>query len=131
MWFPDNTPMLRSFKSRPLGPRLREALGSIRACRSCLYPGLRPRQRPASGERAREPSLLAPKVRVQPLLEIYTAEVRFTRKIIFLQKIYSLKSRDLSYRLMGFGVWSARLALRITWLNKRWDELWSQKPVAA
>ncbi len=32
---------------------------------------------------AREPSLLAPKVRVQPLLEIYTAEVRFTRKIIF------------------------------------------------
>ena len=80
---------------------------------------------------AREPSLLAPKVRVQPLLEIYTAEVRFTRKIIFLQKIYSLKSRDLSYRLMGFGVWSARLALRITWLNKRWDELWSQKPVAA
>ncbi len=26
---------------------------------------------------------------------------------------------------------SATLALRITWLNKRWDELWSQKPLAA
>ncbi len=33
MWFPDNTPMLRSFKSRPLGSRLREARGSTRACR--------------------------------------------------------------------------------------------------
>jgi len=32
---------------------------------------------------AREPSLLAPNVRVQPLLEIYTTEVRFTRKMIF------------------------------------------------
>ncbi len=29
---------------------------------------------------AREPSLLAPKVRVQPLLEIYNVKVRFTRK---------------------------------------------------
>ena len=26
---------------------------------------------------------------------------------------------------------SATLALRITWLNKRWDELWLQKPLAA
>jgi len=26
---------------------------------------------------------------------------------------------------------SATLALRITWLNKRWDKLWSQKPLAA
>ena len=26
---------------------------------------------------------------------------------------------------------SATLALRVTWLNKRWDELWSQKPLAA
>jgi hypothetical protein len=26
---------------------------------------------------------------------------------------------------------SATLALRITWLNKRWDELWSQKPLVA
>jgi hypothetical protein len=26
---------------------------------------------------------------------------------------------------------SATLALRITWLNKKWDELWSQKPLAA
>ena len=26
---------------------------------------------------------------------------------------------------------SATLALRITWLNERWDELWSQKPLAA
>ncbi len=46
-------------------------------------PALRPRRQAAKGEHAREPSLLAPKVRVQPLLEIYTAEVRFTRKIIF------------------------------------------------
>ncbi|MBN1795579.1 MAG: hypothetical protein JW804_02800, partial [Sedimentisphaerales bacterium] len=26
---------------------------------------------------------------------------------------------------------SATLALRVAWLNKRWDELWSQKPLAA
>jgi hypothetical protein len=26
---------------------------------------------------------------------------------------------------------SATLALRITWLNKRWEQLWSQKPLAA
>jgi hypothetical protein len=26
---------------------------------------------------------------------------------------------------------SATLALRITWLNKRWEQLWSQKPMAA
>jgi len=26
---------------------------------------------------------------------------------------------------------SATLALRVNWLNKRWDELWSQKPLAA
>jgi hypothetical protein len=26
---------------------------------------------------------------------------------------------------------SATLALRVSWLNKRWDELWSQKPLAA
>ena len=26
---------------------------------------------------------------------------------------------------------SATLALRVTWLNERWDELWSQKPLAA
>lgn len=26
---------------------------------------------------------------------------------------------------------SATLALRVIWLNKRWDELWSQKPLAA
>ncbi len=63
---------------------------------------------------AREPSLLAPKVRVQPLLEIYTAEVRFTRKIVFFQNIHSLKYRDLSYRLTGFAVPSTKLALRIT-----------------
>jgi hypothetical protein len=58
---------------------------------------LRPRQRPAKGERARKPSLLAVKVMVQPLLEIYTAEARFTRKINFFQKIHSLKSKDLWY----------------------------------
>jgi len=34
MWFPDNTPMLRSFKLRPLGSQLREAFGSIHACSS-------------------------------------------------------------------------------------------------
>ncbi|MCK4787068.1 MAG: hypothetical protein KAV87_25140, partial [Desulfobacteraceae bacterium] len=62
MRFPDNTPMLRLFKSHPLGSRLHEALGSIRTYRSCRYLRLRPRRRPASGERAREPSLLAPKV---------------------------------------------------------------------
>ena len=26
---------------------------------------------------------------------------------------------------------SATLALRVNWLNKRWDELWLQKPLAA
>ena len=26
---------------------------------------------------------------------------------------------------------SATLALRITWLNKRWEQLWSQNPMAA
>ncbi|MCX5634373.1 MAG: hypothetical protein NTW55_00830 [Planctomycetota bacterium] len=26
---------------------------------------------------------------------------------------------------------SATLALRISWLNKEWDELWSKKPLAA
>ena len=56
---------------------------------------LRPRRCPANGEHAREPSLLAPKVRVQPLLEIYTAEVRFTRKIVFLQKIQSIRNQNL------------------------------------
>jgi hypothetical protein len=76
MRFPDNTPMLRSFKSRPLGSRFRQAPGSIRACRSCRYLRLRPRQRPANDKHAREPSLLAPKVRVQPLREIYAADTR-------------------------------------------------------
>jgi len=75
--------MLRSFKSRPLGSRLREVLGSIRACRPRLYPGLRPRREAANGKHVSEPSLLTPKVRVKSLLEIYTAEVRFTRKIIW------------------------------------------------
>ncbi|HUW19662.1 MAG TPA: hypothetical protein VMW16_10205 [Sedimentisphaerales bacterium] len=26
---------------------------------------------------------------------------------------------------------SATLALRVCWLNQRWDELWSRKPLAA
>jgi len=26
---------------------------------------------------------------------------------------------------------SATLALRITWLNKEWEQLWSKKPLAA
>jgi len=49
--------------------------------RPCRYLRLRPRRQAANGEHAREPSLLAPKVRVQPLPEIYTTKVRFTRKI--------------------------------------------------
>ena len=53
------------------------------------------------GRAHKESSLLAPKVRVQPLLEIYTAEVRFTRKIIFLQKIHSLKSRARQRELLA------------------------------
>jgi len=47
------------------------------------------------GRARKESSLLAPKVSVQPLLEIYTAEVRFTRKIIFLQKIEPIRNQNL------------------------------------
>jgi len=42
---------------------------------------------------AREPSLLAPKVRVQPLLEIYNAEVKFSRKMIFSRRYNLYSSR--------------------------------------
>ncbi len=40
---------------------------------------------------------------MQTLLEIYAAEVRFTRKIIFLQKIQSLKSRARQRELLAEG----------------------------
>jgi len=43
----------------------------------------------------REPLLLCPKVRVQPLLETYTAEVKFTRKMIFSQKIQPILKQNL------------------------------------
>jgi hypothetical protein len=39
----------------------------------------------------REPLFLCPKIRMQPLLEIYTAEVRFTRKIVSEDKITQIQ----------------------------------------
>ncbi len=91
--------MLRLFELHPLGSRLREDLVQYVGVDHRHYLRLRPFRHPTNREHARESSLLAPKVRVQPLMEIYTAEVRFTRKIILLQKIHSLKSRDLSSSL--------------------------------
>jgi hypothetical protein len=53
--------------------------------------------------------VLARKFRVQSLLEIYTAEVRFSRKInFFFKKIPSLKSRDLPYA-RGKNYWDKYL----------------------
>ncbi len=46
---------------------------------------------------AGKPSLLAPKIMVQPLLEIYIAKVRFARKIIFF-------SEDTFTQIQGFVV---------------------------
>ncbi len=56
MWFPDNTPMLRSFKSRPLDSRLHEAPGPVRACRPRHCPGLRPCRRQTKAALGRERS---------------------------------------------------------------------------
>ena len=56
MWFPDNTPILSVFKSRPLGSRLHEAHGSTHACRSCYHFGLRPRRRQTKAALGRERS---------------------------------------------------------------------------
>ncbi len=56
MWFPDNTPMLRSFKSRPLGSRLHEAQDSTYGYRLRRYYRLRPRRHQTKAALSRERS---------------------------------------------------------------------------